>query len=291
MNQNPKERNENDWLKKVVAFLYGVGCIMTLALFILFLFHQDVALPWENGAALMLPEPLYERAGIWLAMGSVPMVIVSILFYWQGGFAGIKHRISRFVTVFLPAGVCLCFLVFWLATFAVGVLNGIFHWNGQESDIAAALELADPDGDWDSSGQTSVQLVKKIDTHGGFHNDGLTYMVLKLEDPGEEYLKAIEQNPDWKRLPLSANLNALLYGEIMKKEGTEVHRGPYITDPESGETCFPPVAKGYYYFEDRHFQSADSKDDTEILGRGSFNLTIALYDTDAHVLYYCRFDT
>ena len=29
----------------------------------------------------------------------------------------------------------------------------------------------------------------------------------------------------------------------------------------------------------------------DILGRASYNFTIAIYDTDANILYYCEFDT
>ena len=44
-------------------------------------------------------------------------------------------------------------------------------------------------------------------------------------------------------------------------------------------------------FEDRHLESNDSRDDTELLDRHSYNFSIAIYDCDTNIMYYFEFDT
>ena len=51
------------------------------------------------------------------------------------------------------------------------------------------------------------------------------------------------------------------------------------------------VENGWYRFIDRHAQSYDSADESEVLERGSFNFTLALYDADRNELYYLTLDT
>jgi len=58
-----------------------------------------------------------------------------------------------------------------------------------------------------------------------------------------------------------------------------------------GTPAIPEVDNGYYYFRDRHYQSTDPTDDSGVLGRASYNFTIAIYDTDSKILYYMELDT
>ena len=54
--------------------------------------------------------------------------------------------------------------------------------------------------------------------------------------------------------------------------------GPYITVDDTRSPAVPEITNGYYFFLDRHSQSTDPHDDTNVLSRASFNLTIAIYD-------------
>jgi len=94
------------------------------------------------------------------------------------------------------------------------------------------------------------------------------------------------QEAPWCPLPLSPNLTVLAYGV---SNGT-FSSGPYLTT-EDGGCALPVVEQGYYYFEDRHRESTDPHSDAELLNRASFDLTLALYDTDTRTLYCCAFDT
>lgn len=115
------------------------------------------------------------------------------------------------------------------------------------------------------------------DSHGGFHGDGLTFMEITFPDDG--FGSGVQNQ--WQALPLSGNLQALVYGV----SGV----GPYIT--RDGAACFPRVQNGYYYFEGRQAEGADSRSDFALFRRASYNVTVAVYDTDARTLYYCAFDT
>ena len=53
----------------------------------------------------------------------------------------------------------------------------------------------------------------------------------------------------------------------------------------------PAIYNGYYMFEDRHSESKDSRDDSELFDRYSYNFSIAIYDCDTDKMYYFEFDT
>ena len=117
-------------------------------------------------------------------------------------------------------------------------------------------------------------ILEKKDTENGF-------ISLKVTDT-----KTVEENKsEWKELPLTENLTALVYG--LEDETSSI--GPYIS--KDGVALFPEVENGYYYFYDRHSESTDHFDDTNVFDRHSFNFVIAIFDTDTNRLYYSRFDT
>jgi len=125
--------------------------------------------------------------------------------------------------------------------------------------------------------------VTTIDSHGGFHGDGTSRVLFQFDDKGCE--EQIKNNALWKPLPLTENLTALVYG--IRTETTAI--GPYIDI--DGAPAIPKIDNGYYFFLDRNYKSTDPYDDTDVLIRASFNLTIAIYDSDTDILYYSEFDT
>ena len=124
-------------------------------------------------------------------------------------------------------------------------------------------------------------MINHIETHGGFHGDGTTFYSMEIVN--NDTIEEIKS--EWKEMPLTENLTALVYG--LKDETSSI--GPYIS--EDGEALFPKVENGYYYFYDRHSESKDRFDDTDVLDRHSFNFIIAIFDTDTNRLYYSKFDT
>ena len=69
--------------------------------------------------------------------------------------------------------------------------------------------------------------------------------------------------------------------------------GNHEFDIDSYETVLETMGleNGYYFFEDRHSESKDSADDSEMFYRNSYNFSIAVYDTDNHIFYYFELDT
>lgn len=145
--------------------------------------------------------------------------------------------------------------------------------NGKINDISNTLGVDISDG----------TIISNIDTHGGFHGDGYIFVEMNFDDTAGENMAAhIAGINGWRSLPLSENLQTVVYG----KDDGDVHYGPFIDD-----NTIPAVEHGYYYFYDRHSDSNNPKDDTDILKRYSFNFTIAIYDTDNNNLYYYELDT
>ncbi len=123
-------------------------------------------------------------------------------------------------------------------------------------------------------------VVEELDTHGGFLGDGSYYLILDCSNNKE---KALEKVKNWNKLPLSGNLNLIMYGG-------EKDSGTYWTGL-ADEAHIPEIENGYYIFEDRHSESNDSADDSELFDRHSYNFSIAIYDCDTYKMYYFEFDT
>lgn len=123
-------------------------------------------------------------------------------------------------------------------------------------------------------------VVAESDSHGGFLGDGLYVLTL---DCAQNRDKALATVSTWKTLPLSENLQLMLYGG--ERNGTIYG---YDLAQEAG---IPQIDNGWYRFEDRHDQSKDPADDTALFNRFSYNFSLAIYDADADRLYYLEFDT
>lgn len=163
-----------------------------------------------------------------------------------------------------------------LTSLALLVMTGC----SAEKENSIASEISKAIGVDVSAGE----VISKSDSHGGFHGDGSTVIEIQLTDTSIS--DQIKENEDWNTLPLTENLTALVYG--VQKEGSS--EGPMIHSGD-GAPVIPEVENGYYYFLDRHSRSTDPKDDSGVLGRGSYNFTIAIYDADIQTLYYMELDT
>ena len=163
-----------------------------------------------------------------------------------------------------------------LTSLALIVMTGC----GAEKENSISSEISKTIGVDVSVGE----VISKSDSHGGFHGDGATVIEIQLNDTSIS--DQIKDNEDWNTLPLTENLTALVYG--VQTESSSV--GPMIHSGD-GAPVIPEVVNGYYYFLDRHSQSTNPKDDSEVLNRASYNFTIAIFDTDQQTLYYMELDT
>jgi hypothetical protein len=125
-------------------------------------------------------------------------------------------------------------------------------------------------------------IVTDMDSHGGFHGDGIAFLEVVFED--DSLGNKIAINPSWCHLPVDNHVAALLYGVEL---GSGLS-GPYVT--QNGKKLFPKVENGYYFFQNRYNGGSHSRG-KDITNRESLNLTVAIYDEDSRTLYYCEFDT
>ena len=111
------------------------------------------------------------------------------------------------------------------------------------------------------------------DMHGGFHGDGSSLHTYQYTDSSME--PEMEESELWKKLPLSENISNLINNSI-------------------GDECaaaIPEISNGYYFFYDRHTETKDPYDESELWNRYSINCTVAIYDADGDILYVFEEDT
>lgn len=120
----------------------------------------------------------------------------------------------------------------------------------------------------------SGEVQRRDDTHGGFHNDGETYIQIRFNEDDRTVLEQIEASAEWTALPLPAELRTLAgyMNEVWLP-----------TDEELGE--------GYYWFRDRHSESEDRSDYSAARGRYSYNFSLAFYSIGEKTLCFCMLDT
>lgn len=122
--------------------------------------------------------------------------------------------------------------------------------------------------------------LSSYDTHSG-NGDGVSCLVLQF--PDDRAAQQIQSSGSWMALPLDETAQALLYGVSDGDSGT----GPLLTDGD-GQPLVPEVQNGWYLLLDRYHSPGAEE---PLLDRGAFNVTLALYDQDAQILYYCKLDT
>lgn len=109
---------------------------------------------------------------------------------------------------------------------------------------------------------SAAEMLGEDDSHGGFHGDGETIIVLRVDDLSSGIL----DKEGWHELPLPESLEA--YGEKLG-----------------------PAESGYWYFFDRHEQASDPYDPSGVASRASRNFSLALYDPSTGLLSYYELDT
>ena len=122
----------------------------------------------------------------------------------------------------------------------------------------------------------NCKIIEEKDTHSGFLGDGDYFAKIKCSKIEDKILKK------WNKLPISEPL----------KEATELEQ----CNSKSCENIYeryniPDIENGYYYFKDRHSESTNKYDDTDINNRPSYNFTFAILDKDTNTIYYYELDT
>ena len=121
------------------------------------------------------------------------------------------------------------------------------------------------------------RMIENVDTHGGFHRDGQSLAVWKFDD--NSMLEQIQTDSDWKELPLTDNLEELLYGVVYDNGMSITEIGPCV---DFSEEQLPRIQNGYYYFVDRQAEAEAQHSDAQIMERPALNFSVALYDDARH---------
>ncbi len=118
-------------------------------------------------------------------------------------------------------------------------------------------------------------------SHGVFLGNGALTVEFDCTEISESVMQKMK---DWEILPLSENLQLIMYG------GTRngVSYDGYNLAERYG---IPEISNGCYFFLDRHSEASNVNDVASLFDRGSFNFSLLLYDFDNAKLYFFEFDT
>ena len=237
--------------------------IWAICLFVLFALPIPVALLGARMTFLWFLSSVLGDAFLIESITAFCGMCIGAAYLFVYNFSILATRAERKLTwkTLLPLAHCVLALLYLLALNPIGeyVDNATEYFGFAKKDFA---------------------VVDQLDTHGGFMGDGAYYLIL---DCSENRAAALEKIKAWKPLPMSESLQLLMYGG--EKDG--IIYGYNMA--ERGN--IPKVENGYYWFEDRHSESKNSEDDSEIFDRHSMNFSIAVYDCDADRLYYFEFDS
>ena len=121
------------------------------------------------------------------------------------------------------------------------------------------------------------KIEQEIDTHGGFLGDGEYFAKIKCKD-----IKPDQLSSNWKKVPTSDNVKELLDMDQCDEDSCKNFYERYNV---------PDITNGYYLLKDRHSETKDTYDDTNINNRASWNVTLVLLDNNTNTIYYYRLDT
>ena len=120
------------------------------------------------------------------------------------------------------------------------------------------------------------------DDHGGFHGDGLLAVTVSFsKEQSGDLISKFQQTSGWHSFPMSENVCSALYGN-----GS---RGALILGEDMDP--LPEIKEGWYFFRDRHPRAEDPFEDSALFSRGSFNVTLAVFDSETGMLYFYELDT
>lgn len=132
---------------------------------------------------------------------------------------------------------------------------------------------------------TAGEIISEYDKHG-YKKERRTCIVLKFRED-DKLLEEIKKSDHWRSLPFDPIASIALYGDKTNQDNP----APYLTD-YSGRALVPKITEGYYTLIDRQIEVAKNLYGSEgdDLKFASINLTIGIYDTKNHLLYYCVLD-
>lgn len=132
---------------------------------------------------------------------------------------------------------------------------------------------------------TAGEVISEYDKHG-YRKERRSCTILKFRDD-DKLLTKIKKSDNWRGLPFDSIASIALYGDKTNQDNP----APYLTD-YSGRALVPKITEGYYTLIDRQIEVAKNlyESDAEDLKFAALNLTLGIYDSKNHLLYYCVLD-
>lgn len=111
----------NKLQKTIITMIYGIGVIIVLILLGCMFSSPHIILNPDS----MLPMELHELSSIWLALGFVPMIVITILFYKVHQISQNYHKIINSIIVYIPSVICLLCFIYWICIWLIGIITMI----------------------------------------------------------------------------------------------------------------------------------------------------------------------
>lgn len=109
----------NKSVKIISNIVYGIGVIIVICLAFTALFGSDRI----TNPDAMIPLTWKERAFIWMAAGSIPMLLACMAVYKLNELKNSTHKKSYFFIIFLPGFICGACLLFISGILIAGMVN------------------------------------------------------------------------------------------------------------------------------------------------------------------------
>ncbi len=113
--------NWSKTLKIISDAIYSVGVIIVLCLIALALFGSN---EYRDPTA-MIPFTWKELAIIWLAFGTIPMLLACMAIYRFNAIKNSTHKKRNFILIFLPGFICAACALFGIGVVIVGIIKTI----------------------------------------------------------------------------------------------------------------------------------------------------------------------
>lgn len=121
-----------------------------------------------------------------------------------------------------------------------------------------------------------------LDTHGGFHGDGIMFAKASLNDKNIERMIG-KSKQKWTKTPMSENIELELYGG---KRG-EIYRESNLAK----DMGMAKIKEGYWIFLDRSKGNRTFTNGENLFPRISANYSLGIIDIIENKFYYIKFDS
>ncbi len=109
----------NKPLRIISNTIYGIGVAIAISLGCVALLGSNQMINSDT----MLPFTWREQAFMWLAFGTIPMLLACMAVYKFNAIKNCSHKIRNFIFIFFPGFICAACALFIIGLLVVGMVN------------------------------------------------------------------------------------------------------------------------------------------------------------------------